>query len=239
MSNLEDIAKNYDAMLEEWKDLEQAVRHKEFMNLISFCNEDSKTVIEFGLGDGVATQMLCKHFEHVTGVDGAQTTLDLLKGKLEHNNITLEKSYVEDYKTDKKYDVIYMGHILEHLKDPVIALKNIKSLMHDKSIVYISVPNANSIHRLVATKMGLLQTPESLNKRDIELGHQIVFHPENFQLTVQEAGLKINHFGGVMIKPISNSQISKDWNREMIDGFIALGDDLPELCGDIYIVAKL
>jgi hypothetical protein len=73
MRNLEDIAKNYDAMLESWKDLEEAVRYKEFMNLTSFCHEDSRTVIEFGLGlglgdgDGVLTHMLCSHFEHVTG----------------------------------------------------------------------------------------------------------------------------------------------------------------------------
>jgi 2-polyprenyl-3-methyl-5-hydroxy-6-metoxy-1,4-benzoquinol methylase len=238
MRNLEDIAKKYDAMLENWKDLEEAVRFKEFMNLTSFCDEDSRTVIEFGLGDGVLTRMLCEHFEHVTGVDGAQTTIDLLKAKLEYSNITLNKSYIENYNSDKKYDVIVMGHILEHLTDPVMALKNIKCLMHDKSILYISVPNANSIHRLVATKMGLLERPESLNQRDIDLGHQIVFDPNNLKLIVEAADLIINHFGGVMIKPLSNSQISKDWNREMIDGFIALGDDLPELCGDIYVVAK-
>lgn len=239
MKNLENIAKNYDSMLKDWKDLEKAVRDKEFKNLVSFCNQESKTAIEFGLGDGVATNMLCEHFEHVTGVDGAQTTIDLLKGKINYDNLTLEKSYIENYKSDKKYDVIYMGHILEHVEDPVVALENIKFLMHDQSILYISVPNANSIHRLVATKMGLLESPHSLNKRDIELGHRIVFYPENFQLTVKKAGLKIKHFGGVMIKPISNSQITKDWSSEMIDGFISLGDDLPELCGDIYIVAEL
>ena len=238
MRNLEDIAKNYDAMLESWKDLEEAVRFKEFINLTSFCHEDSRTVIEFGLGDGVLTHKLCEHFEHVTGVDGAQTTIDLLKAKLKHSNITLKKSYIENYNSDKKYDVIVMGHILEHLINPVMALKNIKCLMHDKSILYISVPNANSIHRLVATKMGLLERPESLNQRDLDLGHQVVFHPNNLKLTVEAAGLTINRFGGVMIKPLANSQISKDWSREMIDGFIALGDDLPELCGDIYVVAK-
>ena len=238
MHNLEDIAKNYDAMLENWKDLEEAVRFKEFINLTSFCNEGSRTVVEFGLGDGVLTRLLCEHFEHVTGVDGAQATLDLLKPKFKQRNLTLKKSYIEDYKSDKKYDVIVMGHILEHLKDPIMALKNVKCLMHEKSILYISVPNANSIHRLVATKMGFLERPESLNQRDIDLGHQIVFHPNNFKSTVEAAGLIIDHFGGVMIKPLANGQISKDWNREMIDGFIALGDDLPELCGDIYVVAK-
>jgi len=38
MRNIEDIAKNYDAMHEDWKDLEEVVRFKEFSNLVSFCN---------------------------------------------------------------------------------------------------------------------------------------------------------------------------------------------------------
>ena len=238
MQNLEDIAKNYDAMHEDWKSLEEAVRFKEFSNLISFCDEECKTVIEFGLGDGVFTRMLCDYFGHVTGVDAAQTTIDLLKPRFRQSNITLQQSYIEDYNSDEKYDVIVMSHILEHLTDPVTALRNIKCLMHEKSILYISVPNANSIHRLVATKMELLESPDSLNQRDIDLGHQIVFHPNNFKTTVEAAGLIINHFGGVMIKPLANSQISTDWSREMVEGFIALGDDLPELCGDIFVVAK-
>ena len=86
--------------------------------------------------------------------------------------------------------------------------------------------------------MGLLKRPDSLNQRDIDLGHQIVFYPNNFKSTVEAAGFKISHFGGVMIKPLANSQISTDWSREMVEGFIALGDNLPELCGDIFVVAK-
>jgi 2-polyprenyl-3-methyl-5-hydroxy-6-metoxy-1,4-benzoquinol methylase len=238
MRNIEDIAKSYDAMHEDWKDLEEAVRFKEFSNLVSFCNGEHKTVIEFGLGDGVFTHMLCEHFEHVTAVDAAQTTIELLEQSFEQNNITFEQNYIEDFNSEATYDVIVMSHLLEHLADPVMALKNIKRLMHKNSVLYISVPNASSIHRLVATKMGILKRPDSLNQRDIDLGHQIVFYPNNFKSTVEAAGLKISHFGGVMIKPLANSQISTDWSREMVEGFIALGDDLPELCGDIFVVAK-
>ena len=238
MRNIEDIAKRYDAMHEDWKDLEEAVRFKEFSNLVSFCNEGHKTVIEFGLGDGVFTHMLSEYFEHVTAVDAAQTTIELLKQNFDQGNITFKQNYIEDFNSEVKFDVIVMSHLLEHLVDPVMALKNIKRLMHKNSILYVSVPNANSIHRLVATKMGLLMRPDQLNQRDISLGHQIVFYPNNFKSTVKAAGLKISHFGGVMIKPLANSQISTDWSHEMVEGFIALGDDLPDLCGDIFVVAK-
>lgn len=239
MRDIEEIAKNYDSMHDDWRDLEEAVRFKEFSNLTSLCSDKHRSVIEFGLGDGVFTSMLCEHFERVTAVDAAQTTIDILADRLSYENVTFAQSYIEEFESDDKFDVIVMSHILEHLTDPVLALKKVKSLMHKDTILYISVPNANSLHRLAAVKMGLLETPDTLNERDVELGHQIVFYPSNFKETVSDAGLKISKFGGVMIKPLANSQISNDWNRQMIDGFIALGDDLPELCGDIFIVAKL
>lgn len=239
MRDIEEIARNYDSMHDDWRDLEEAVRLKEFSNLIAFCSDKHTSVIEFGLGDGVFTAMLCEHFERVTAVDAAQTTVDILAGRLTYENVIFAQSYIEEFESSDKYDVIVMSHILEHLKDPVLALKKVKGLMHKDTILYISVPNANSLHRLVAVKMGLLDTPDTLNERDIELGHQIVFYPSNFKEVVLGAGLKVDKFGGVMIKPLANSQISNDWNRQMIEGFIALGDDLPELCGDIFIVAKL
>lgn len=239
MCDIEEIARNYDSMHDDWRDLEGAVRLKEFSNLTTFCSDKHSSVIEFGLGDGVFTAMLCEHFERVTAVDAAQTTVDILAGRLTYENVIFAQSYIEEFESSDKYDVIVMSHILEHLKDPVLALKKVKGLMHKDTILYISVPNANSLHRLVAVKMGLLDSPDTLNERDIELGHQIVFYPSNFKEAVLGAGLKVDKFGGVMIKPLANSQISNDWNKQMIEGFIALGDDLPELCGDIFIMAKL
>lgn len=238
MNNLENIAQRYDSLHEDWKSLEEAVREKEFSNLVSFCSSSHQSVIEFGLGDGVFTSMLCERFSTVQAIDAAETTIDLLKSRLHYDNLSFEQSYVENYTTEMTYDVIVMSHILEHLDDPIGALKNVKKLMHQDSLLYISVPNANSLHRLVAVKMGLLERPDSLNQRDVELGHKIVYFPSNFRSVVESAELNIVSFGGVMIKPLANSQISKDWSSNMVDGFIALGDDLPELCGDIYVVAK-
>ncbi|ANU37739.1 class I SAM-dependent methyltransferase [Vibrio scophthalmi] len=238
MNNLEVIAENYEAMHDDWKDLEKIVRRKEFNNLIEFCSESHQRVIEFGLGDGVFTSMLCEKFDSVTAVDAAQTTIDILSKELKFDNITFEQSYIEDYCSEIKYDVIVMSHILEHLTDPILALEKVSHLMHEETIIYISVPNANSLHRLVAVKMGLLKRTDSLNQRDLDLGHKIVFSPQSFKATVEKSGLKIYHFGGVMIKPLTNSQIVNDWSLDIINGFIALGDDLPDFCGDIYVLAK-
>lgn len=236
---LDAIAGNYEGMLENWKGLEQIVRSREIANLVSLCDARHVSAIEFGLGDGVFTEMLADHFDDLTAVDGSQTAINLVRSKLSKPNVTFEQSLIEQYTSTRKFDVVVMGHILEHVSDPVAVLEVVSKIMHRDSLLYISVPNCNSLHRLAAVKMGMLEFPWSLNDRDVELGHKIVFSPESFHAVVSTAGLMPIKSGGVMLKPLSNRQITEHWTPEMIAGFIELGDDFPDLCGDIYVIAKL
>jgi len=72
----------------------------------------------------------------------------------------------------------------------------------------------------------------------MRLGHMRVYYPEELKSDVLKAGFQIIEFGGSMLKPLTNKQIEDTWSNEMIRGFIEVGKDYPELCGDIYIVAK-
>lgn len=239
MKNLDEIAKGYNDLHNEWKTLENMVRNNEFNKFLAHV-KSTKNVLEIGLGDGVFTKMLAEKFNSVIAVDGSQVTIDNVEKDLSNfKNIEYICSYIEDLKLDSKVDNIVMSHILEHLDKPVEALENLKNIMNEDTVLYISVPNAMSIHRQVAVKMGLLEQVTQLNDTDHRLGHKIVYKPENFQEDIKKAGFKIVEFGGSMIKPLANKQIEDNWTSEMIDGFIKLGDDYPELCGDIYVVAKL
>jgi hypothetical protein len=85
--------------------------------------------------------------------------------------------------------------------------------------------------------MGLLERPDQLNPQDLLLGHRRVYWPHSFRADIELAGWDVDHFGGIMVKPLTNRMIEKDWSAELIDGFIGLGDELPELSAEIYIIA--
>lgn len=237
--NLDEIAKEYNKIHEDWKNLESMVRKNEFNKFISHVKKFDN-VLEIGLGDGIFTQMLAEKFKKVLAVDGSEMIIGYVKNKLsKYYNINYIYSYIENLNLYQKVDNIVMSHLLEHLKDPVSTLIHLKEIMHQDTILYISVPNALSIHRQVAVKMGLLTKCSDFNETDIKLGHKRVYNPDGFKKDVIEAGLEIIEFGGSMLKPLTNKQIEQSWTIEMIEGFIKLGDDYPELCGDIYIIAKL
>jgi 2-polyprenyl-3-methyl-5-hydroxy-6-metoxy-1,4-benzoquinol methylase len=184
------------------------------------------------------TKKLCGDFTTLTVVDGSALFLQQVKENVAASNLKLVHSLFEDFTPDRKYDTIFMSHILEHLDDPVSLLIRSRSWLAANGRILVSVPNANSLHRFVGVKLGLLPSHESLNEQDVILGHRRVYSPSLLKQQVTQSGLTIAHFGGIMIKPLSNRQIEAQWSDELIDAFFALSDDFPELCSEIYIVAE-
>mgnify|MGYP002642478094 CR=1 FL=1 len=69
------------------------------------------------------------------------TTIDILDDfcddfKWEHHTMDIQKSHL-----DKKFDVICMMEVFEHLKHDADALANLLSMAHEDTLIFISVPN--------------------------------------------------------------------------------------------------
>jgi len=184
------------------------------------------------------TEKFFKDFERVTVVDGSKMFLDKVKEKVKSDNLELVCAMFEEFNPEEKYDVIFMTHILEHMDDPVSLLVRSSKWLNKNGRILIAVPNANSIHRLIGVKMGMLEKKDDLNEQDKLLGHRRVYTTELLTQHVESAGLRVTHSGGIMIKPISNRQIESQWSDELADAFFALGEDMPDLCSEIYMVAE-
>ncbi|MFN4973372.1 MAG: class I SAM-dependent methyltransferase [Bacteroidota bacterium] len=219
-----------------WEKLYHMKRERMFQTLKKW--HVGKKGLELGSADGIMTQKLCSEFEELTVIDGSELFLDQLLKKVQSPNIKVVCSLFEEYSTNEKYDTIFMTHILEHLDDPTLVLKKAKEWLSEKGRIIIAVPNANSLHRLIGVKMGMLEKTDSLNSQDIKLGHRRVYSPDLLKQHVTDAGLRVVHFGGQMIKPLSNRQIEEQWSDEQIKAFFDLGDDMPEYCSEIFLIAE-
>ena len=191
--------------------------------------------LELGPAEGQMTQFLKNDFESLTVVDGAPALLDLIPN---YPNLIKVHSLFEDFNPQIKFDTIIMEHILEHVDQPVELLQRIQKWLAPQGRILLGVPNGNSIHRLAATKMGLLKQPCELNSRDLAQGHRRVYTRETFRKDIEAAGLEVLELGGVFFKPLSNKQIQDNWTDEMIEGFYQLGKDFPEFTADIYAVCR-
>lgn len=192
--------------------------------------------LELGPAEGQMTKFLVQDFKRLTVVDGASELLACIPN---FSNLVKVHSLFGEFEPEWQFNTIIMEHILEHVDKPVALLQRAMQWLAPEGRMLLGVPNGNSIHRLVAVKMGLLKHPCELNQRDHALGHRRVYNKETFTKDIEAAGLKIVEMGGVFLKPLSNQQIQDHWTDEMIKGFYELGKDFPENAAELYAVCKL
>ena len=193
-------------------------------------------VLEMGPAEGVMTPLLLGVCESLTLLEGAEHFCDDLRRR--YPQATVVHSLFENFTPQETFDFITLGHVLEHVEDPVAIVTLAVSWLKPGGKMIAAVPNSRSIHRQAAVMMGLLAAENSLNEMDIHHGHRRVFNPESFKDTFIKAGMKIDFYGGYWLKPIANSQIEQSWNPEMLQAFMQLGEQYPEIAAEIYVVAS-
>lgn len=191
--------------------------------------------LELGPAEGIMTEILSQNFLSLTLVDGSEQFCERLRVRFPDAEVV--HSLFEDFNTDRQFDAIVLGHVLEHVAEPQALLAAARDWLSEEGALYAAVPNARSLHRQAAVLMGLLGNERELNATDEHHGHRRVYDPESFRHDVTAAGLEVKVFGGYWLKPLSNAQIDETFTPEMIRAFMSLGERYPDIAAEIYVIA--
>ena len=194
-------------------------------------------ILEMGPAEGYMTENLAASGEPLTVVEGAAAFCQSLAERFPQ--VEVVHSLFEDFAPAQKFQTIVLGHVLEHVDDPVAVLLLARGWLAEGGRVMAAVPNARSLHRQAAVIMGMLAFEEALNEADHRHGHRRVYNPETLRRDFLDAKLSIEMFGGYWLKPLSNAQIERDWSAEQLEAFMRLGERYPDVAGEIYVVATL
>ena len=194
-------------------------------------------LLEMGPAEGVMTELLATTGKRMTLVEGSSLFCEDLRKRFPRANVVL--ALFEEYQPSELFDNIILGHVLEHVQDPVDILSRAKQwLKAGTGRLFAAVPNARSLHRQAAVIMVMLPQEDALNEMDIHHGHRRVFNPETYRNAFYQAGLQIEIFGGYWMKPVSNKQIEVNWTPKILGAFMQLGERYPDIAGEIYVVAR-
>lgn len=194
--------------------------------------------LEMGSAEGSGTKYLLEHFDEVTVVDGSKEAVESVKKQFGQEKLTVVHSYFEEMELgEKRFDTIVLAHILEHIDTPQTTLTQAKKYLKPGGVVIIDVPNGDSLHRQVGVKMGLLKERIELNEADLSIGHKRVYVPSTFKEEIEAAGFKIQTFGGMFIKVLSNSQTEKVFDEKQLEALFTVGEDNPEIAAEMFIIA--
>jgi SAM-dependent methyltransferase len=95
-----------------------------------------KDVCDVGCGEGLFLKGAMSEANSVSGVELQSECI----ATLEESGITCKKSVTEYH---DKFDVIFMFHSLEHFKDPLLMLRDAKSMLKKGGRLVVEVPHAN------------------------------------------------------------------------------------------------
>jgi 2-polyprenyl-3-methyl-5-hydroxy-6-metoxy-1,4-benzoquinol methylase len=193
-------------------------------------------LLELGPAEGVMTELLNGLGRELTLVEGSSVFCESLRARFPRARV--EHSLFEEWRPTRRFANIILGHVLEHVEDPVATLRSVGNWLAPGGRVLAAVPNARSLHRQAAVIMGLLSEESQLNDMDRHHGHRRVFDPESFRATFVKAGLRVETFGGYWLKPLSNAQLESQWTPVMVDAFMQLGERYPDIAAEVYVVAS-
>jgi 2-polyprenyl-3-methyl-5-hydroxy-6-metoxy-1,4-benzoquinol methylase len=193
-------------------------------------------ILEMGPAEGHMTANLAALGHPLTVVEGAGAFCESLRIRFPDAEVV--HALFEEFAPAKQFRTIVLGHVLEHVDDPVGVLALASRWLTEDGRILAAVPNSRSLHRQAAVLLGLLPFEEALNEADRRHGHRRVYNPETFRRDFLQAGLAIEVFGGYWLKPLSNAQMERDWSPEQLAAFMTLGERYPDIAGEIYIAAR-
>ncbi|KGI78890.1 methyltransferase domain-containing protein [Oleiagrimonas soli] len=173
-------------------------------------------------------------------VEGSESIIEMFRRETPvPPYVRLEQSYFETFETDRRFDVIEMGFVLEHVADPGLVLRRFSTMLAQQGRIMIAVPNAHSLHRKIGFQAGLMPDVHALSEADRALGHQHYFDPVSIQALIESCGLEVVGRAGLMLKPFTSDQLaSLKLDDAIVQAMDEVGFELPDVCNGIFLEAR-
>lgn len=166
---------------------------------------NNNNILDIGCGIGYFLEEAKKRGWNVYGTEYTDEAISICEKK----GIQLNKGKLnpENYKI--KFDVITSFEVIEHINNPVEELNNIKSILRDEGLFYLTTPNFNAINRFyLKEKWNVIVYPE----------HLTYYTKSTLKKLIQKQGFKTisNKTTGISITRIKTSKEKKEDNTEYI-----------------------
>lgn len=151
----------------------------------------NKKWLDFGCATGILLERMRPHCQEVAGIELS----DQHRTAGQTRGLDIVRSI--DEMGERKFDVVSLFHVLEHLPDPVQILNDIKNYLGEKGTLIVEVPHARDF---------LLETLKSDDFKKFTLwSEHLVLHTRDSLKTLLEmAGFKNVEVHGVQRYPLSN-----------------------------------
>lgn len=182
-----------------------------FETLSSFYSDDKLAelkIIDVGCGGGILTESLTKISKNVYGIDVNEKCIEIAKDHAKKSRINVNyesvntKSLIED---NKKFDVVVLMEVVEHVQDYKDLIKDCIFLLKDGGIIFISTINRNIksfVFSILIAECLLGVVPKETHK------FEMFCKPHEIRDILNQNSMEIINFVGMRFNPLKLS-----WER--------------------------
>ena len=159
--------------------------------------------------------------------------------------VRVVQSFVEEVvNDDNPYDMVVLSCVLHEVPDPASMLVAVRRLCGPSTVLHVNVPNARSLHRLLAAAMDLIPDPgaQSGTQRTMQQ-RASTYDAGSLAAELAQAGFKVVEHGSLFVKPFTHAQMQRlvddsFMTPALLDGLDKLVTWLPELGSEIWVHAR-
>jgi len=156
-----DERKSEDSIYSNYTDHNSQSKKRNWISQVKYCQPwltKDITIFEIGAGAGQNTFFFDKNGYNISAIEPDQRNVDLINKYL--STPCCVQGYAETLTSDKKYDCVWLSHVIEHLIRPDQILQKTKELLNPNGFIFIEVPNCGFKYNLDRT---LLHQPHTFH----------------------------------------------------------------------------
>ena len=145
-------------------------------------------LLDIGCAEGLFPEVAGKDGWDVTGTEISHFAAQYGKEKLGLNIIQGE--LIDMKFPNNTFDAVTMWHVLEHTRDPIAVLREIRRILKDNGVFILAIPNLNNFIFQLAYKLIRGRRMHLFDPDDREL-HLYHFTTETIRLALEKTGFSV------------------------------------------------
>jgi SAM-dependent methyltransferase len=187
---------------------------------------EARRVLEMGYGTGLVTGELLARGASIEVVEGSPKLCAIARRTHAAHSLIVHEALFESFQATEPYDAVLALHIAEHVDDPISLLRTVRGWVRPGGAIIVIVPNAESLHRRLAVRMGLQSRLDDLSPRDHLVGHQRVYDLAGLRADLASAGFEAEEEFGYQLKTVPNAMMT-GWPEGLLTALVEISGEIP------------